>query len=78
MIDETFLKGTGLTQDQTDTIMNAVETERIFQRILCEEGISPLIAEKVLRVTALNEVDGSNIPLMRLKIRETWKDFIKK
>lgn len=78
MIDEIFLMGVGLTQDQTDAIMNAVNTERIFQRILCEEGISPLIAEKVLHVTTLDEVDVSNLPLLRLKIRETWEGFMKK
>lgn len=78
MIDERYLEGIGLTQDQTTAIMNAVETERVFHRILCEEGISPLIAGKIIKSTAFDEIDVSNLPLLRLKIRQTWEGFITK
>ena len=77
MIDELFLKKIGLNHEQIDTVIRALDSERVFQRILCEEGIPPLIAEKILKATKLQEVNTENLPLMRLKIRETWCDFIR-
>lgn len=76
MIDEKFLNKIGLSQDQKRSIIEALQAERLYHTVLCEEGVSPIIALKIIDATQLTEVDATNELLLRLKVRETWKDFI--
>lgn len=78
MIDEKFLKEVGLSQEQKSLILEAIQKERLYHSILIEEGITPKIALKIIEATQLSEVNDTNEDLLRLKVRETWKDFMRK
>ena len=78
MIDKVFLKEIGLSEEQTGKILDAVQCERVYHSLLHEAGIPPRIAQKIVDITALDEVLGESVDLMRLKVQETWKDFIAK
>lgn len=76
MIDNVFLQRIGLIEDQITILMDALDKESRYRRILLQEGISPGAVESVIRVTNLEEVDLENEDLLRLKVRAEWNGLI--
>lgn len=77
MIDERLLSSLGLSDEQKRSILEAVEAERVYQSLLCAEGIAPSVSQKIVKATEFREVRGQSEELLMLKIRESWKDFIR-
>lgn len=69
-----FLKGIGLNRDQIALITAELEKESEYRRILASEHVGHI--ELVVRATNMNEVDLSNEPLLREKIRAEYSDLI--
>ena len=77
MVDRAYLKSIGLSEDQSGLLLEALDREKRLRVILLQEGISPKIAESILRVTDSEKIDFGNEDLLREKIRVEWADFIK-
>lgn len=76
MIDNEFLQGIGLNDDQVALLKDGLNRESRYRQILCQEGVRPHIAETIIRNTRLEEVDLTNEALLREKVRIEWSDFI--
>jgi hypothetical protein len=51
--------------------------ESRYRQILLQEGVNPKTVEPIIRATRLDEVDFTNEPLLRMKVKSEWSDFIK-
>ena len=69
-----YLEGIGLTADQIALIMTELEKESEYRRILGLEHVGHI--ELILKATDMSEVDLSNEPLLREKIRAEYSDLI--
>ena len=76
MVDRKFLEGLGLTEEQVSVIGDALDRESRYRRILLDERVSPGVVELIIRTTDLNEIDLSDEPLLREKVRAEWEQFI--
>ena len=76
MIDSAFLKRIGLTADQITVLTDALTCESRYRQILIQEGVSLGAVEPIIRATRIEEVDLTNEPLLREKLRIEWSDFI--
>lgn len=75
MIDRAFLQRIGLSEDQIVLLMDGLSRESRFREILLQVGVYPGVVEGILRATKLEEVDFSNEPLLREKVRAEWSGF---
>lgn len=77
MIDEKMLNAMGLSPQQIRMVLEAVNAERLYQAILCEEGINPRTAIKIVNYTQLKEINMNNELLVKEKVRDTWSGLMK-
>jgi hypothetical protein len=77
MIDAAFLNRIGLNEDQVKQLTDAMNCESRYRQILLQEGVNPKTVEPIIRATRLDEVDFTNEPLLRMKVKSEWSDFIK-
>lgn len=78
MVNREFLEGLGLTEEQVSVICDALDRESRYRRILLDEKVSPGAVELIIRTTDLNEIDLSDEPLLREKVRAEWEQLIPK
>jgi len=77
MIGADYMKRIGLTSEQITLLTDKMNRETRYRQLLIQEGISPKIADSVLKATKdVDTLDFSNEPLIREKIRAEWADFI--
>ena len=76
MIDEAYLKEIGLDDAQVVLVMDRITKASRYREILLQEGVAPKCVEKIISVTDPAEVDLSNEPLLREKVRYEWRDMI--
>ena len=76
MVDRKFLEGLGLTEEQVSVIGDALDRESKYRQILLSEKVSPGVVELIIRTTDFNEIDLSDEPLLREKVRAEWEQFI--
>ena len=69
MIDAAFLNRIGLNEDQVKQLTDAMNCESRYRQILIQEGVSLGAVEPIIRATRLEEVDLTNEPLLREKLR---------
>lgn len=75
MIDDSFLQGIGLTEDQIIQVRGRLDQISRYREILLQEGIDPKCVEKVIRSTKPGEIDLDNEALLREKVRIEWDGF---
>lgn len=76
MIDSEYMKSIGLNEDQVTLLSDALYRESRYRQILLQEGVNPKAVEPILRATKLETVDLTNEPLIRMKVKSEWSDFI--
>ena len=76
MLDSKFLQEIGLDDAQVVLVMDRITKASRYREILLQAGVSPKCVEKIISVTDPAEVDLSNEPLLREKIRSEWSGMI--
>jgi hypothetical protein len=76
MINTAFLQRIGLNDDQITILMDALEKESRYRKILGSEHVGHI--EAIMRITDMDEIDLSNEELLREKIRIEYDDMIPK
>ena len=76
MIDSKFLQEIGLNCDQIALIMGRMDKISRYRQVLYQEGVIPKCVDKIIRATDPDEVDFSNMALLREKVRHEWSNLI--
>lgn len=78
MIDNEFLQEIKLNENQIILLKKALDCESRYRQILYQEHVFPEAIEPIVRNTRTYEIDFSNEELLRMKIREEYKGFIRR
>lgn len=76
MIKRTFLERLGLTEEQIIPLMEIIEKEAKYRKLLYQEKVMPSAVEAIISVTDIENMDLSNEALIREKISIQYSDFI--
>ena len=74
MIDNKFLQQIGLTEDQITILLEALDKESRFRKLLESEHVGHI--ETIMKLMDMNKIDLSNEALLREKIRIEYDDMI--
>ena len=76
MIDNKYLQGIGLNEDQITLLRDRLDRESRYRKILGSEHVMHI--EEIMKLTDIDSIDFDNDDLLRLKIRTEFEDFIPK
>ncbi len=76
MIDNKYLQGIGLNEDQITLLRDRLDRESKYRKMLGSEHVMHI--EEIMKLTDIDTIDFDNEDLLRLKIRTEFEDFIPK